>query len=183
MGQPCGEGGLPVAEHLVPTIYRGNDGGHEQAGVDGEGKEPVVSDAAQPHVAVVCFGALEVGPGEEAAGRRLVVLRGPGQASHGRPSAIGAHDERGAQFPCLGLHTRDAAAIFDQARHRRLCPDLSTGRGGCLEEDCVECDPPRREHRRPDQRCEVVDCDPSVVEGERCALDRRGHLQQRLQHS
>src|SRR5829696_174003 len=132
----------------------------------GKARKPWSPDSAEPHVVVVCVCAFEVGPREDPARGRLVVLRGANQASHGRVNPVGAHHEGSAQFVGLRLHSGDTAALFDQARDRRLRPDLRTRRGGCLDENRVERYPPRAQHWRPHQLGEVAELDTGIVEGD-----------------
>ena len=79
----------------------------------------------------------------------------------------------------IGLHPRDAAAVFHQVRHRRLDANLGTRRRGGLEEQGVE------RHLGPSigaptSSHDAVDLDTSIVEGDGAALDRGSDLQERL---
>ncbi len=79
----------------------------------------------------------------------------------------------GGQGEGWGEQLRRGEVVVEDAQ-QRLCPDLSPRGSGSLEEDCVERDSPRAQHRRPDQFGEAAELDARVVEGEGPALDRRG---------
>ncbi len=70
--------------------------------------------------------------------------------------------------------TRPVTAVWV----RTSAPAAAAPRGGARQRD-----PPRAQHRRPDQLCEVIELDSGATKGDRPPGDRRADLEERFEHS